>query len=71
MLTLEERFSIKRQLPAGSSLKIAKMANVSPPSISAWWAGRTNNKKIEDCVFMFLIEERQESEKKLREVGLL
>jgi len=70
MLTYLEKMDVKRQLPPGSSLKIAEMARVSPSTVSSWWAGRTNNKKIEDCMFMLLIEERQKSEKKLQEAGL-
>ena len=62
---------VKRQMPAGSSLKIAEMAGVTPSYVSQWRACRVNSKKVEDCVFMLLINSRKESEKKLREAGML
>ena len=71
MLTYLERMDVKRQLPSGSTNQIARMAGVTPSYVSQWWACKANSKKVEDCVFMLLINSRKESEKKLREAGML
>jgi hypothetical protein len=52
-------------------VEIAKMAKVQTQSVSAWFAGRTNNKNIEDCVIMYVIEERKDRERKLKSIGML
>jgi len=70
MLNLEERNQIRAELPSGSVLRVAEMAGVSPASVSSWFAGRTNSKLVEDCVFMLIIEERKDSEKKRKALGL-
>jgi len=70
MITLEERLQIKSELPSGSIVKLAEMAGVAPAAISSWFVGRTNSKHIEDCVFMLIIEERKDSEKKRKMIGM-
>ena len=70
MLNLEDRNLIRRELPSGATREIAEMACVSQQNVSAWFAGRTNQKKIEDVVFIYLIEERKDRKKKLEAAGL-
>ena len=69
MLKIDERMQIRAELPSGSIVKIAEMAGVPLSSVSSWFAGRTNSKHIEDCVFMYIIQERKDREEKLKALG--
>lgn len=58
-------------LPYGYKSIIAKRANVTPQTVTAFFKGRTNNKRIEDAILEILSELKEERDIQLKKAGLL
>lgn len=71
MIINVDRKIIKKQLPAGSGIKIAEMAGVSRGSVSCWFSEKTNSKQIEDAALKLLSMINRDRKRKLSMAGLI
>lgn len=71
MLTLEERKLILSRLPHGSGKKLAAQCGVTNVSVSMYFNGRINSKRIEKAVVVLASEIEKERKEILKKVGLL
>jgi DNA-binding transcriptional regulator YiaG len=54
MISIEERKKIKRRIPLGSCTDVAVLAEVSKKTVTNWFAGKGNSKKVESVVLEIL-----------------
>ena len=71
MLTIEERKKIRKLLFHGSCLMIAEKAGVSQKSVSYWFSGKSNSKKIEKATIDLYTESRKNTKQMLKKLELL
>lgn len=62
------RESIRKQLPHGSCIVIAKKAGVTTKAVSEYFAGKTNSQKVENAALAVLADLKKEKAKLLKAV---
>ena len=58
-------------LPYGYKSIVAKRAGVTPQTVTAFFSGRSKNKRVEDSILDILSELREKREDKLKKAGIL
>ena len=71
MLTIEERKKIRKLLFHGSCFIIAEKAGVTNVSVSRWFSGKTNSKKIENATIDLCVENKKSTKQMLKKMELL
>ncbi len=66
-----DREKYKSLLPYGYKAVVAERAGCSRQTVSAFFKGKTNSKKVEDAILDIVAELKEQREVKMRKAGLI